>query len=315
MCLVLALAVGCTTKTTSHTLAADDGGTAGAAGNGGAGGSPTSAWPDSPTVYCSDGTAELATCPARGERGYGQDGNYRIGVPTYEKNVDYVHDTVTGLDWERGSTPNTLSWDAAMQRCASLQLAGRTWRLPSRLELASLIDFGRELPFADVAAVEHWSSSTALDPNTAWAATFLDYNLSIADKAMEFRALCVTGTPLESSFTTNTDTLSDALTGLEWQRVPNDQGLFWLDALDYCEGLDLAGKDDWRLPSVKELVTPFRDDETRVPGLDGADADIFWTSSPNWPPTSVYAVRFTDGTTLGDYVDSPREVRCVRGPD
>ncbi len=48
-------------------------------------------------------------------------------------------------------------------------------------------------------------------------------------------------------------TITDDATGLTWSQDDSGKGLNWADALDYCESLDLAGFDDWRLPNVKEL--------------------------------------------------------------
>ena len=54
------------------------------------------------------------------------------------------------------------------------------------------------------------------------------------------------------AFTTNNDgTLTDNITGLQWQQ--NDGGeMTWDNARNYCDGLTLAGKDDWRLPGLHE---------------------------------------------------------------
>ncbi len=62
------------------------------------------------------------------------------------------------------------------------------------------------------------------------------------------------GAPM--SYKNNGDgTISDLNTGLMWQMIPVDQGFSWYQARDYCENLELAGYDDWRLPSAKELFS------------------------------------------------------------
>ena len=48
-------------------------------------------------------------------------------------------------------------------------------------------------------------------------------------------------------------TVSDKATSLTWMQADGGMGVIWEDALDYCESLDYAGFDDWRLPNVKEL--------------------------------------------------------------
>ena len=46
----------------------------------------------------------------------------------------------------------------------------------------------------------------------------------------------------------------DNVTGLEWQQATRPH--YSLEqAIDYCNNLSLGGKDDWHLPTVKELAT------------------------------------------------------------
>jgi len=56
------------------------------------------------------------------------------------------------------------------------------------------------------------------------------------------------------SFQDNGDgTVTDLNTGLMWQQSPPSNGYGWDQAETYCEDLELAGYDDWRLPTLKEL--------------------------------------------------------------
>ena len=45
----------------------------------------------------------------------------------------------------------------------------------------------------------------------------------------------------------------DPTTGLCWQDPPEETTRNWDDAMAYCDGLDVAGHDDWHLPSINEL--------------------------------------------------------------
>jgi hypothetical protein len=79
-----------------------------------------------------------------------------VGLPnpsnyTVDEENDVVFDNVTGLLWQRtvpsvqGTLPSTY--------CKTLVLAGHDdWRLPSRIELVSIVDFTRVDPAIDVNA-------------------------------------------------------------------------------------------------------------------------------------------------------------------
>jgi hypothetical protein len=105
------------------------------------------------------------------------------GLPNpanYTVNVDgTVRDNVTGLTWQRDVPASTYTWDQAKTYCASLSLAGTGWRLPSRIELVSLVDFTRYNPAIDTTAfpntpsVWFWTSSAvAGSSGGAWYVAF-----------------------------------------------------------------------------------------------------------------------------------------------
>ncbi len=50
-------------------------------------------------------------------------------------------------------------------------------------------------------------------------------------------------------------TVTDNNTGLMWQEVPSSDNFSWDDAVSYCDDLVLAGNDDWRMPTLKELFS------------------------------------------------------------
>jgi hypothetical protein len=92
-----------------------------------------------------------------------------------------VHDTVTGLDWQQNVDGAIRSWNDAVNHCASLPDNGGGWRLPSRIELFSIVDYSTSpainttsfgaLPDADT--LLFWTASLkAGDNSNAWAVDF-----------------------------------------------------------------------------------------------------------------------------------------------
>ena len=96
-----------------------------------------------------------------------------------------VLDKNTGLVWEKSPETTTGSWNTARSVCIEKNIGGqRGWRLPSIVELTSLIDPslispGPTLPaghpFTNVqTANNYWSATTdAEDPTRVWNVTFL----------------------------------------------------------------------------------------------------------------------------------------------
>ena len=63
-----------------------------------------------------------------------------------------------------------------------------------------------------------------------------------------------------------TETWLDGATGLEWQVTPPEDGMEAWDGIQYCEGLNLNGHQDWRLPNLSELRSLIRDCPTTETG-------------------------------------------------
>lgn len=287
------------------------GGTKASGGNGG--GSALGRWPDSASVYCIDGESEVEPCPEPGNPGYGQDGNYLISVPSYELSQDIVTDSVTGLEWQQYSSDDNIDWETAKQRCESLQQGGRQWRLPSREEAVTLLDFGGwTLP--NIRRSLHWSSSLSTDESSAWVVDFQNSDVSRWSVDDTLAVLCVAGEPLRGEFTVEEDTLRHSLTGLQWQRERQGE-MQWLQALDYCEGLELAGEGDWRLPNAKELLTLIVDGDQQVPGFAELPGSSHWSSSPSFNGSKATTVDVGQAETSADDTSVVNHVRCVRGPD
>ena len=120
------------------------------------------------------------------------------------------------------------------------------------------------------------------------------------------------------SYTDNGDnTATDNVTGLMWQ-IPTAGPDTWSNAINYCDGLNLAGHDDWRLPSVFELSTII-DFGPNNPSIDntifsGTQGESYWTSTEwaNNPGSNSWGIFFSQGR-IGLYsIDSSYYIRCVR---
>ena len=138
------------------------------------------------------------------------------------------------------------------------------------------------------------------------------------------------GCPMVGRFVDNGDgTVTDNCTGLMWQKdtadingdgtiVFDQDGLKWQEALQYCEGLEFAGHDDWRLPNVRELqsIVDYGRFAPSIHPIFRAESGSYWSSTTlvSWPHFA-WEVVFSDGTfdAVGKDVDHPPYIRAVRG--
>jgi hypothetical protein len=90
-------------------------------------------------------------------------------------------DTWTGLTWQQTPSSATYTFREAQQYCATLQLAGGGWRLPSLNEAQTLVEEAKAKgPVIDAEAfpgMPHvalfWTSSaSARSPSAAWFVNF-----------------------------------------------------------------------------------------------------------------------------------------------
>jgi hypothetical protein len=107
---------------------------------------------------------------------------------------------------------------------------------------------------------------------------------------------------VEFTYVDNGDgTITDLNTGLMWQKTPDfDNRTTWYDALDYAEDLNLAGYEDWRLPSIKELTSIsafYGSIQTRTPYLDTTYFDFEY---PEPPLREIDAQYWSSNLYVGD---------------
>lgn len=262
--------------------------------------------------------------------------------PSYDVSMaGVVLDRVTGLMWQRdvaatmsgcsGTVENlgdVCTQPEAERYCDGLELAGISdWRLPTAIELTSLVDETRTaaaidpMAFPDTPSEWYWSSSTFVGASVAaWEIDFQTGRLeAVRDNAISHnRARCVRseGAPLASSqryrIDASADTVSDQRTGLVWQRTPLSDPHDLAGAKAACAALG-AG---YRLPALKELATlldPMRISPAIDPVFAGTRAERFWSASASAASaTEGWTVDFAAGHFTTQPVTSIELVRCVQ---
>ncbi len=291
--------------------------------------------PDTGQESCYDNLRRIE-CPQPGEPFYGQDAEYRAEPPQCEAisvaGATLLADRVTGLTWQAETAPAELDWSAALDYADTLALGGHTdWRLPSIRELRTIMNFGepdgkgKEPGCGSGRAAGDpcfWSATTRKFPALDAQSVCLDpiNQVRDTDKGRKRAVRAVRGTPLPGPvFRDNGDgSVTDLSTGLTWQQGET-RPMTWQQALAFCEGLDLAGHQDWRLPSIRELQT-LVDVRRQQPALDstifpGCRPEPYWSSTTRSErPAFAWTMDFATGREYdGAYKGRFYPVRAVRG--
>ncbi len=248
-----------------------------------------------------------------------------------------IRDNVTCLLWQKAAPQAGFNWNDAVSFCqTSPSLPGTGWRLPSRIELMSIIDYSKKSPAINVrvfpstaANPPHWTASIVSSALTnAWTVSFFEGALDNADKSTMYLARCVRGNGeqrLEPAappghYADTPDEVTDAYTGLVWQRADSQaeraDSMSWAEAGAYCSSLALAGK-RWRLPSIQELATLFDESAplgATLPAVDHKEfptmgAAAYWAST-RADGTSPWSLEFKSGTM--DHKTTKAFAKCVR---
>ena len=294
--------------------------------------------------------------PSEGEPYYGQDACYAGNLPSYTDNGDgTISDHVTGLMWEK-DMGEKITFDEARPRAEASSLGEHNdWRVPTIKELYSLILFTGQVkgatalsffidtaffiqPLGDISIGEReidaqtWSSTeyvglTMGGDATVFGVNFIDGRIkgypkyrkaTGAANTMYFRMVRGNTDYGNNNFVDNEDgTITDLASGLMWQTADDGNARDWEESLAYAEGLELAGKGDWRLPNAKELqsivdysrspqtstspaIDPlFGTTEIKDPDGNPGQYPFFWTSTTHLDGANPYAsaayIAFGDG--------------------
>lgn len=254
------------------------------------------------------------------------------------------HDAITKLVWDRASRDAAV-WSDAKKACEELELGGhKGFRLPTRIELLSIMDFGlsdtdNPFPgqFLNPKSNCYWTISGETDDTSHWLLA-TEYSMLVVstNDATHCVARCVMGAPYDYALNvppayeiTAKGVVRDPLTHLEWEPAfggPDSDKLVSIEeASSRCAALVLDDHDDWRLPNVKELSSLVDERRLRssVDPRVGAEHDLYWSTTTHSPTADAgiarpnWRVSFADGRMVpgDDSDDRPAGTglgRCVR---
>ncbi len=264
------------------------------------------------------------------------------GNDSYTINADgTVTDDVTGLVWSQtthdvsASNPYPTALVAAQSHCSA---KGSGWRVPTVVELMTLIDLSRtgmlNPAFSQAGQWVQAISATAFPLNTGygygvWFWGGSSQLVSYWDFAGWYVRCLKNGPPLlvgappgapADQYSASNGVVTDLKTGLEWEQTPAVAGYTWSQANAYCQNLGTAGG-GWRLPTLRELQSVF---DHRFPAMYQFMDPIFQNASGyfTWSSSLVAATgrhahmswsQYTPGQALGSLHDGHAgDVRCVR---
>ena len=268
---------------------------------------------------------------------FGEDNDYSINPQKFSVKNGIVVDSVTTLMWQQADGGEMLS-DNAKNYCDTFTLGAYTdWRLPHPDEAFTILNLQTPNPaldskyFTKTGAEYWWTSAVQVnDAKKVWVTNagggignHLKTETISAGGTKKIHARCVrenqNNITITARFLDNGDgTVLDQLTDLTWEKSINATAVTWEDAILYCEGLNLGGNSDWRLPNIKEIRS--LSDENKVqPSVNntsftGVTITKYWssTSLPN-QTTKAWYLDNNFGITTYDVKTATHSVWAVRG--
>ncbi len=248
-----------------------------------------------------------------------------------------VLDYITGLTWQKEDDNTFKTFIQAQDYCRDLTIGGEAWRLPSVHELMSIVHYGHPdsdgdpdpaLPvisqvFIGTEINIYWTATTTTTfGESSYYVSFWTGSVGVANHPGSGYVRCVsrsTGQP--GNYKDKGSVVEDLATGLIWQEQDDNIAYSLTGAVAYCQGLVLGGKQDWRVPTIKELYSIADHRLGDAPTIDrgifqGTDFPYSYWSSTLDEIGSGYAFWLTFGRSASvssvDTSVSTAYVRCVR---
>lgn len=261
---------------------------------------------------------------------FGDDADYSINTPSFTDNGNgTITDNVTGLVWQKEDDGGGRNYSDAVSYCQDLSLGSiSNWRMPGKQELQGIINYGNSSPaaftayFTNTKSEVYWSEAFLTNDTDDIVFTFNDGSTtSISPNSLDY-VRCVSGNSRQFHFIDNGDeTVSDAVTGLMWQKDGVNSENNWEAAIEFCENLSLAGHTDWRLPTIKELqsIVNYSQGENAIDSTYFQQSDDgYWHSFYSSTPANASQIWYmdTDASGRGNVqltdTSNDKSMRCVR---
>lgn len=198
-----------------------------------------------------------------------------------------------------------VNWNSAYSMCNSSTVAGyNDWRLPTKDELMTLYNNRDEI--GGFTTNDYWTSYhedgyyCSIDFSNG-TIDYLYYN--VADD-MQFYVRAV------RTMTQGNGVVELPTANLMVQKQDLGSGaLMWSSANLLCENSIVAGYNDWRLPTIEELVVIYNNREL----IGGFDMNYAYWSSTAYGSASHYGLQFwTGNTTSFNNTNEQLKIRAVR---
>lgn len=249
--------------------------------------------------------------PASGSNAKGENNPMNL---TLNKEGTIVTDHNTKLQW---ASRTLLVWTnllKATEYCSNLRTGGYDdWRIPTIKELTTVADYSTFEPtfsrkmFPGVPTVPsgYWAVPKGAEhPMAAWHIGFDGHIMGQpSDSKKMTRCVRADGQKAydKNLFVDNNNgTVTDNITNLVWQQSTQKKKYDYKGANKYCKDLTLGGRDDWRLPHLKEL-TSINDYTTFRPAIDtkffkNVQPEFYWSSTldPAFGTDTISAHMFYD---------------------